>query len=71
MLSKLLGVSNETDTVGLEETRMRAATLLSKVLFFDINLKDFYPTLLGATLCQLNTDACCREKVFTLLIFSL
>ena len=32
MLSKLLGVSNQTDTVGLEETRMRAATLLSKVV---------------------------------------
>jgi hypothetical protein len=33
MLSKLLGVSNQSDTVGLEETRMRAATLLSKVLY--------------------------------------
>lgn len=33
MLSKLLGVSNQSDPVGLEETRMRAATLLSKVGF--------------------------------------
>lgn len=33
MLSKLLCVSNQNDAVGLEETRMRAATLLSKVMF--------------------------------------
>ena len=31
MLSKLLAVYNQSDIVGLEETRMRAATLLSKV----------------------------------------
>lgn len=36
MLSKLLGVSNQSDKVGLEETRMRAATLLSKVMLMHL-----------------------------------
>ena len=33
MLARLLEVPSEVDPIGLEETRMRAATLLCKVIY--------------------------------------
>lgn len=54
MLARLLEVNNTGDPMGVEETRMRAATLLCKV--FDDHSDLFIRQVKGISFCMVASD---------------